>query len=34
MFELRFCHPDLAPGVRRTLEQRIRNCRALYGPDQ
>jgi hypothetical protein len=32
--ELRRRHPDLAPGVRRTLERRIRNWRALYGPEQ
>lgn len=27
-------HPDLAPGVRRTLERRIRTWRALHGPEQ
>jgi transposase InsO family protein len=32
--ELRRRHPDLAPGVRRTLERRIRNWRALHGPEQ
>lgn len=32
--ELRRRHPELSPGVRRTLERRIRNWRALYGPEQ
>jgi len=27
-------HPDLAPGVRRTLERRIRGWRALHGAEQ
>ena len=27
-------HPDLDPGVRRTLERRIRAWRAVNGPDQ
>lgn len=27
-------HPDLAPGIRRTLERRIRSWRALHGADQ
>ena len=33
--ELRRRHPeDLAPGIRRTLERRIRAWRAIHGPDQ
>lgn len=32
--ELRRRHPDLAPGVRRTLERRIRAWRALHGQDK
>jgi len=32
--ELRRRHPELSPGVRRTLERRIRNWRALHGPEQ
>jgi hypothetical protein len=32
--EMRRRHPDLAPGVRRTLERRIRTWRALHGPEQ
>lgn len=32
--ELRRRHPDLDPGVRRTLERRIRAWRARFGPDQ
>ncbi|KQQ86238.1 hypothetical protein ASF65_06950 [Aureimonas sp. Leaf324] len=27
-------HPDLSPGVRRTLERRIRAWRAVHGPEQ
>ena len=27
-------HPDLDPGVRRTLERRIRAWRAEHGPEQ
>ena len=27
-------HPDLDPGVRRTLERRVRAWRAVYGPDR
>ena len=27
-------HPDLSPGIRRTLERRIRAWRAEYGPEQ
>jgi hypothetical protein len=32
--ELRRRHPDLAPGIRRTLERRIAAWRALNGPEQ
>lgn len=32
--ELRRRHPDLFEGVRRTLERRIRQWRALHGPEQ
>ncbi len=32
--EMRRRHPDLSPGVRRTLERRIRSWRAVHGPDQ
>ena len=32
--ELQRRHPDLAPGVRRTLERRIRAWRALHGPER
>jgi hypothetical protein len=32
--ELRRRHPDLAPGIRRTLERRIAAWRALHGPEQ
>ena len=31
--EMRRRHPDLPPGVRRTLERRIRAWRAVHGPD-
>ncbi len=27
-------HPDLSPGIRRTLERRIRTWRAEHGPEQ
>ena len=27
-------HPELGPGIRRTLERRIRSWRALHGPEQ
>ena len=27
-------HPDLGPGIRRTLERRVRSWRALHGPEQ
>jgi transposase InsO family protein len=27
-------HPDLGPGIRRTLERRVRAWRALHGPEQ
>ena len=32
--ELRRRHPDPRPGVRRTLERRIRTWRAVHGPEQ
>jgi hypothetical protein len=32
--EMRRRHPDLDPGVRRTMERRIRSWRALHGPEQ
>jgi len=32
--ELMRRHPDLDPGVRRTLERRVRDWRALHGPEQ
>ncbi len=32
--EMRLRHPDLAPGVRRTMERRIRAWRALHGEEQ
>jgi hypothetical protein len=32
--ELMRRHPDLDPGVRRTLERRVRAWRALHGPEQ
>lgn len=32
--ELLRSHPTLSPGIRRTLERRIRSWRALHGPDQ
>ena len=32
--EMRRRHPDLGEGVRRTLERRIRQWRALHGPEQ
>jgi hypothetical protein len=32
--EMRRRHPDLPPGVRRTLERRIRSWRAVHGPEQ
>lgn len=32
--ELRRRHPELSPSVRRTLERRIRNWRALHGPER
>jgi hypothetical protein len=32
--EILRCHPEIAPGVRRTIERRIRKWRALNGPDQ
>jgi hypothetical protein len=32
--EIRRRHPEIAPGVRRTLERRIRQWRALCGPER
>jgi hypothetical protein len=32
--EVRRRHPALSPGIRRTLERRVRAWRAVYGPDQ
>lgn len=32
--EMRRRHPDLAPGIRRTMERRIRAWRAIHGPEQ
>jgi hypothetical protein len=32
--EIRRRHPEISPGVRRTLERRIRGWRALAGPEQ
>lgn len=32
--EMRRRHPDLDPGVRRTMERRIRDWRAVHGPEQ
>jgi len=32
--EIRRRHPELGAGIRRTLERRIRNWRALHGPEQ
>jgi transposase InsO family protein len=32
--ELRCRHPDMSPGMRRTLERRIRAWRAVHGPEQ
>jgi hypothetical protein len=32
--EMRRRHPDLDPGVRRTLERRIRSWRAVHGPEK
>ena len=32
--EMRRRHPEISPGVRRTLERRIRTWRALAGPEQ
>lgn len=32
--EMRRRHPDLDPGVRRTMERRIRSWRAIHGPEQ
>ena len=32
--EIRRGHPEIAPGIRRTLERRIRTWRELAGPEQ
>lgn len=32
--EMRRRHPDLDPGIRRTMERRIRDWRAVHGPEQ
>jgi hypothetical protein len=32
--EIRRRHPELSPGVRRTLERRVRTWRAVHGPDR
>jgi hypothetical protein len=32
--EIRRCHPEIAAGIRRTLERRIRNWRALNGAER
>src|SRR6266852_8514204 len=32
--ELRRRHPEISPGIRRTLERRMRGWRALAGPEQ
>src|SRR5450755_1183458 len=32
--EIRRRHPEIATGIRRTLERRIRTWRALVGPEQ
>src|SRR6266403_1683896 len=32
--EIRRRHPEIAPGIRRTLERRMRTWRALLGPEQ
>ena len=32
--EMRRRHPDLDPGVRRTLERRVRSWRAVHGPEK
>ena len=34
LVELRRRHPELGAGVRRTLERRIRNWRAIHGPER
>lgn len=34
MAEIRRRHPEISPGIRRTLERRIRTWRALVGPEQ
>lgn len=32
--EIRWRHPDLDPGIRRTLERQNRSWQAIQGPDQ
>src|SRR5882724_4832654 len=32
--EIRRRHPEISPGIRRTLERRMRGWRALHGPEQ
>lgn len=32
--EVRRRHPEIAPGVRRTLERRVRAWRAVHGPER
>jgi hypothetical protein len=32
--EIRRRHPEIVPGIRRTLERRMRTWRALVGPEQ
>lgn len=32
--ELMRAHPELGPGIRRTLERRVRTWRAIHGPEQ
>ena len=32
--EIRRRHPEIGPGIRRTLERRMRSWRALAGPEQ
>jgi len=32
--EMMRCHPELHPGVRRTLERRVRAWKARHGPEQ
>jgi hypothetical protein len=32
--EIRRRHPEISPGMRRTVERRMRGWRALFGPEQ